>query len=299
VNHHHDREASGGDTTAIRAAFFLNLAFTVVELAGGLWTNSLAILADALHDFADSASLGLAWYMQRLSGRRRDPHYSYGYRRFSLLAALASTLTLIVGSLLVLSSAVPRLLRPEHSNAPGMIVFAVLGIVVNGLAVLRLRGATSLNAQTVAWHLLEDVLGWVAVLVVGVTLLFADLHVLDPVLSILITVYVLFNVVRNLRRTLSVFLQAVPEGIDLHRLEERIRSLPSVVGTHHTHVWSLDGIDHILTAHIVVPDAAAQEDIARVKQSIRALSEELHLGHTTLEVERESEDCHMKSSRLD
>jgi cobalt-zinc-cadmium efflux system protein len=180
-----------------------------------------------------------------------------------------------------------------------MIVFAVLGIVVNGLAVLRLRGATSLNAQTVAWHLLEDVLGWVAVLVVGVTLLFADLHVLDPVLSILITVYVLFNVVRNLRRTLSVFLQAVPEGIDLHRLEERIRSLPSVVGTHHTHVWSLDGIDHILTAHIVVPDAAAQEDIARVKQSIRALSEELHLGHTTLEVERESEDCHMKSSRLD
>jgi cobalt-zinc-cadmium efflux system protein len=298
MRHDHGRSPAEADTRSIRGAFFLNLAFTAAEIVGGLATNSLAILADALHDFGDSTSLGLSWYLQRLSGRGRDAGFSYGYRRFSLLAALTSTVVLIGGSLLVLSEAVPRLLRPQHANAPGMLVFALLGVGVNGLAALRLRGASSINARAVAWHLLEDVLGWAAVLLVSVVLLFSDLYILDPILSVLITLYVLAGVVRNLRRTLRVLLQAVPEGVDLQRLEERIHRLPKVVGTHHTHVWSLDGIDHILTAHVVVEDGASRDDIAALKQGIRAISEDLHLEHTTLEVEHESEDCHMKASPL-
>jgi cobalt-zinc-cadmium efflux system protein len=251
-NRNHSHLPAQDSTRAIRIAFLLNLAFTIIEIIGGYWTNSLAILADALHDLGDSATLGLSWQLERYSRRRKDAHFSYGYRRFSLLAALFSTVILIAGSLLVLSEAIPRLLNPEHSNASGMLLFALLGIAVNGLAAFRLRQSRSMNARVVAWHLIEDVLGWVAVLIVSVALLVADIHFLDPLLSILITLYVLYNVVNNLRKTLTLFLQGVPEGLDLYELEKRLLAIPKVHSAHHIHVWSLDGENHVLTAHVVV-----------------------------------------------
>jgi cobalt-zinc-cadmium efflux system protein len=283
--HHHDTVGN------IKVAFFLNLAFTILEIVGGLWTNSLAILSDAVHDFGDSLSLGLAWYLERYSEREGDHRYSYGYRRFSLLGALVNTVILLVGSLFLLSEAIPRLIHPEHSNAPGMVLIAVVGILVNGLAVLRLRGDRTFNARVVAWHLLEDVLGWVAVLVVSVTLLFVDIHLLDPLLSILISVYVLYNVVGNLRKTLALFLQAVPEGVDLREIEGRLMAIDSVRSTHHTHVWSIDGQHHVLTTHVVVDPEISREDIMCIKGEIDALGRELDLLHTTVEIEYEGEQC--------
>jgi cobalt-zinc-cadmium efflux system protein len=289
--HEHDHSQTG---RSLRTAFILNLSFTVLEVIVGLWTNSVAILSDSIHDLGDSLTLGLSWWLENYSNRSSDQRFSYGYRRFSLLGALISTVVLIGGSLIILSESIPRIMNPEPTNAAGMALFALVGIAVNGAAVLRLRRGQSINAQVVAWHLLEDVLGWVAVLIVGVTLLFRDIPILDPILSLLITSYVLYNVVRNLRSTLSLFLQAVPEDIELEHFEARMRSLPNVISTHHTHVWSLDGQHHVLSSHVVVPDKTRPQEIVQLKCELRELAQGLSLEHTTFEVEFQHEECGMR-----
>lgn len=291
TSHHRD-----DSILPIRTAFWLNLGFTVLEIVGGLWTNSLAILSDSLHDLGDSVSIGVSWYLERLSAKGKDRRYSYGYRRFSLLASLITATVLVFGSMVVLTEAVPRLIHPQHSNAQGMLLFAVVGIAVNGLAALRLRGGKTMNARMIAWHLIEDVLGWAAVLVVSLMLLLRDIHVLDPILSILITIYVLYNVVRNLRETVALFLQAVPESLDIEAIERRLRAIPEVRSMHHTHIWSLDGQRHVLTTHVVVAEETPKDKILQVKRAFKDLAGGLGLEHTTLEVEYENEDCLMKDS---
>lgn len=285
--HKHDN-ASG-----VKTAFFLNLGFTVFEIIGGLWTNSLAIISDALHDLGDSFSLGLTWRLEKLAEKGRTKRYSYGYRRFSLLGAVTNAVVLIGGSLFVLSEAIPRLVQPEHSNAPGMALFALVGVAVNGVAALRLKHGQKLSAQVVAWHLLEDVLGWIAILIVSVTLLFTDIHILDPILSILITLYVLYNAMRNLRKASALFLQAIPEEIDVDEIEQNLLAHEKVRSTHHTHIWSLDGEHHVLTTHVVMDPGATREDVLQVKDSIKALAGKVNLEHITVEIEYGDEVCEM------
>ncbi len=283
----------------LRLAFFLNLAFTVLEIFGGIWTNSLAILSDAIHDLGDSLSLGMAWYLERYAERGQDQRFSYGYRRFSLLGALVNSVVLVLGALLIVSRAIPRLLEPKPSDAGGMILFAVVGILVNGAAVFRLRGSRSLNTRVVAWHLLEDVLGWIAVLVVGVALLFTDNHLLDPILSILIATYVLYNVVRNLRETVGVFLQSVPSNIQMEEIMVQVSAVPHVSSTHHTHVWSLDGQHHVLTTHLVVDETLSKVDARAVKDAVKNVLAEYEFSHITLEIEFGDDDCAMAVRRID
>jgi cobalt-zinc-cadmium efflux system protein len=177
-----------------------------------------------------------------------------------------------------------------------MLAFAVVGIVVNGVAAFRVRAGKSMNARMIALHLVEDVLGWVAVLLVGLMLLLRDIHILDPILSILITMYVLYNVARNLRETVALFLQAVPENLDIHKIEGRLQAIPEVRSMHHTHLWSLDGERHVLTTHVVVGEETSKEKILDVKKAFRAIAEDLGLEHTTLEVEYENEDCFLKET---
>ena len=289
-NHEHGH-AHGQDN--LRVAFFLNLGFALLEIFGGIWTNSLAILSDAVHDLGDSLSLGLSWYLERYSKKSEDRRYSYGYRRFSLLAALLNTVILLSGSLIIMTRAIPRLMNPEQTNAPGMALMAILGIAMNGIAVLRMRSEKSENARIVAWHLLEDVLGWVAVLVVSIVLLFADLPILDPLLSILIAIYILVNVVRNLRRTLGLFLQEVPSGIDLDQIEAGIQALQSVESTHHMHAWSLEGESHVLTLHVVVEESASQQEVIALRKQIRSVLSQHDFAHMTIEIEYGPNDCMM------
>jgi cobalt-zinc-cadmium efflux system protein len=278
----------------IKIAFYLNLGFTILEIAGGIAANSLAIIADALHDLGDSFSLGLSWYFEKYSKKGNDSTFSYGYRRFSLLGALTNAALLIIGSIFILAEALPRIMHPQESSAGGMFVLAVIGVAVNGFAFLRLRGGKTLNTRIIAWHLLEDVLGWMAVLIVSVTLFFKKLYVLDPVLSILVTSYVLYNVVKNLRATVFLFLQAVPEGLDINAIEERLLTVPRVESLHHTHLWSLDGEHHVLTTHVVVDPHSTKEDVLNVKCDINGIAEELKITHTTVEIEYQEEECRMK-----
>ncbi|HXK47083.1 MAG TPA: cation diffusion facilitator family transporter [Deltaproteobacteria bacterium] len=286
---HHLHQRS--DSKSIGFAFFLNLSFAVIEFIGGIFTNSLAIMADAIHDFGDSVALGSAWVLEQLSLKRGDRQFSYGYRRFSLLGALISAGVIIIGSAFILTRAIPRVLHPEHAYAPGMLAFAVVGIAVNGAAVIRLRGTSGMNAQMVAWHLLEDVLGWAAVLAVSIVLLFKDVPFLDPLLSIIITVYILYNVLRNLGKTLGIFLQGVPEDADIEGIEKDLRACGNVLDTHHTHVWSMDGTHHVLTTHVVVDACATREDILALKGRIRTILHDHGMSHSTVEIEYADEEC--------
>ncbi len=291
-HHHHDEK---GSTGAIGFAFFLNLFFAIAEIIGGLWTNSLAILSDALHDLGDSLILGLSWILERHAGKGRTVRYSYGYRRFSLLGALVNAVILIAGSLFILIEAVPRLVNPGNPNAEGMMWFAIAGVLLNGVAVLRLRSrGRSMNARVVTWHLLEDVLGWIAVLIVSIVMQFWHLPILDPILSLLIASYILYyNVFVNFNKTIKLFLQAVPDDIDTARMEQAIRAVPHVVSLHHMHVWSLDGERHVLSAHVVVDASAGKEDVVRIKRSVKDIVLGEEIEHLTIEIEFADEDCIM------
>jgi cobalt-zinc-cadmium efflux system protein len=295
MTHDHDDDHDQGSATSaerrIGFAFFLNLAFTLIEAAGGVWTNSMAVVSDALHDLGDCLALALGWHFQRVSRRSGDEVYTFGYRRFSLLSALVMSLLLMGGGAVVLYKSIPRLLAPQATNATGMLILAGVGIVANGLAALRMHGGRSLSERLVTWHFLEDVLSWVAVLVTALVMKLFDLPILDPILSIAITAFVFWNVAKRLRETLVILLQGVPRGIVLQDVEDAIRSVPGVCDTHHVHVWSQDGEHHVLTGHVVV---AEMNDVALVSELRRRVKDELRefgITHTTLEFEDRGGPC--------
>ncbi|MFV0590104.1 MAG: cation diffusion facilitator family transporter [Draconibacterium sp.] len=287
-NHHHDHHHSG---KKIKTAFFLNLAFTIFEIFGGLYVNSVAILSDAIHDLGDSLSLGTAWYLDKKSKKGADNKFSFGYARFSLLGALINSLVLIGGSVYVVYEAVGRILEPEHSDAGGMILFAVIGITVNGYAAWKMSGGKTLNEKVVSWHLLEDVLGWAAVLIVAIVLKFKDIHYLDPALSLLITAYILWGVLRRLRDTLFVFLEGVPKEIDLPTIEHELLGIENVQSLHHTHVWSLEGEQNMFTTHLKLERISSFRQILKVKESARQILKKYHFAHYTIETELDEENC--------
>ena len=284
--HHHPES-----TQNIKIAFFLNLGFTIIEIIGGIFTNSVAILADALHDLGDSFSLGLAWYFQKLSGKGRDEKYSYGYKRFSLLGALVNSIILVVGSVFILSETIPRILHPEETNALGMIGLAILGVLVNGAAVFKLQKGSSMNERVVSLHLLEDVLGWIAVLIGSILIYFFEWFWIDPILSVLINIYVLWNVFKNLKSSLQIILQAIPADTDAQKVEKYLCQLPEIKAIHDLHIWSLDGEYNILTVHLILEKELLFETIQALKTKIRHDLEHLNIEHVTLEFELE--ECEM------
>jgi cobalt-zinc-cadmium efflux system protein len=291
--HGHDHHVTEKDVSNIKVAFFLNLAFTLIELVGGLYTNSLAILTDALHDLGDCISLGLAWFFQVKSKQGRDNTYSYGYRRFSLVGAIANSLILFSGSIFILTEAVPRLFTPAEKlpDPNGMMLLAVLGISTHLFAAWRLNKGKSINERVVALHLLEDVLGWAAVLLAGIVMRFVHLPILDPILSIGIAVFILSNVYKNFRESAQIILQAIPAHIHLPTLEGQIRALPHVKDLHDMHLWSLDGEYHILSLHIVLDTAHTMPEVHAIKAAVRKMLEDLKISHATIEVHAPGEQC--------
>ena len=287
AHHEHDHASE----RRIRTAFFLNLAFTLIEIAGGVWTNSVSVLSDALHDLGDSLALALTWRFARLSGRSGDAVFTFGYRRFSLLGGLVMGVVLLGGGAVVLLEAVPRLFSPEAANARGMFALAVGGIVVNGAAALRMHGGHGIGERIVTWHFVEDVLGWVGVLVVSIVMWFRNVPILDPILSIAITVYVLWNVGRRLKDTFVVLLQGVPPGVSLQKIEQAMREVPGVCDVHHTHIWSQDGERHVLTTHAVIECADSYDDVAAVRSLLKDRLRTLGIGHATIEIESADRPC--------
>jgi cobalt-zinc-cadmium efflux system protein len=148
-----------------------------------------------------------------------------------------------------------------------------------------------MNSRIVALHLFEDVLGWLAILIVSIIITYTELYVLDPILSIIITIYILYNVFRNLKKTIELFLQAVPDNIDLKTIENDLNSINHVISTHHTHVWSLDGDHHVISTHIVIDEQISKEDLMCIREEIKQKLRQLKFSHSTVEFEFGDKDC--------
>lgn len=289
--HHHYHHGSNDEKSGINVAFFLNLGFTILEIIGGFFTNSVAILSDALHDLGDSLSLGLAWYFEKLAKKGRSDNYSYGYRRFSVLGAIINSIILILGSIFIIREAVIRLNSPEDVHAPGMFVLAIIGIVVNGIAVLRISPGNSLNARVVRLHLLEDVFGWAAILIGAGIMMIWPIPWIDPVLSIAISVFILYQVVRRLLSSLKIVMQAIPSNVDIASIKKVILAIPEVQSIHDPHIWTLDGSYHIFTVHVVVNNDIPREQLPVIKRKVREALRETDIRHITVELEFAGEDC--------
>ena len=285
-SHNHDHHHNSGD---VKLAFFLNVGFTILEFFGGLYVNSVAIISDALHDLGDSLSLGLSWYLDYKSKQGSNRSFTFGYTRFSLLGALVNSLVLIGGSIYIINEAVVRIISPEHTDAQGMLIFAIIGVSVNGYGAWKVSKGKTLNEKVISWHLLEDVLGWAAVLIVSIVLMFKDIHYLDPALSLFITAYVLWNVLKRLKETLYLFLQGSPDEINVEELEEKFLDKDFVSETKHLHVWSLDGEQHVLTAHLILKNVASYSEIVNAKKEIREILKPYNFSHSTIEVELNKE----------
>ena len=300
-NHHHHVDtttSSEEDSTRIGWAFWLNFTFTIIEFIGGWLTNSVAIMADAVHDLGDSLSIGLAWYLSKLGHKASTEKYTYGFKRLSLMGAMINGLILVLGSIWVMSEAIPRLYNPEMPVTEGMIGLAILGIVVNGFAAYKLHGGRSMNEKVLNWHLIEDALGWVAVLAVAIVLHFVEWPILDPILSIVFTLFILVNVVRYVVQTMSLFLQGVPDLATKNAISSTLLAIQHVEEIHHVHLWSLDGEQHVLTAHVVINCAIDNEKLRQLKAEVHKRLAPFELAHTTVEFELPGEPCRDESDHL-
>ncbi len=273
-------------TKNIRTAFFLNLGFAFVELIGGIITNSVAILSDAIHDFGDSISLAIAWALQKKSNKPKDEKYSYGYKRFSLLSSVILSGILLIGSILILIEAITRLFSPQDVNAQGMLWLAILGIIINGAAALSVKKGKTLNERAVFLHIMEDVLGWIGVLVISIVMIFVHLPILDPILSISITIWVLYNVYKNLKSTFNILLQALPKDVDVKKLTKELEEIEDVISIHDLHLWTQDGISHVMTLHIV-----ANSNYDKIKEKVRQKTKNYNIDHVTIELEDSNFNC--------
>lgn len=293
-HHHHPEHAHGhvhaAGARSLRVAFFLNLAFTLVEMVGGWWTGSIAVLTDALHDAGDCLVLGTAWYLQRVAMKGRDAQYSYGYGRYSMLGGWLTSLVLVAGAIGMLVLTLPKLFAPALPHTAGMIGIALFGLLMNGLAAWKLHDGHTLNERGAYLHLLEDVLGWAAVLLGAILIHFTGWAIIDPLMSIGISLFILYNAVGTLRKGTRILMQEVPDGIDLQQVRARLLAIPHVIDLHDQHTWSLDGSFIVHTVHVVVAGADLEQALS-IKANVRATLHELGIHHATIELEWEQEDC--------
>lgn len=276
--------------TNILMAFILNLAFSVFEFVGGIFTGSVAIVSDAVHDMGDAASIGISYFLEKKSKKQPDGKYTYGYARFSVLGSIITTVILLFGSVLVIFNAVNRIIEPTEINYNGMIIFAIIGTAINFAAAFLTRDGKSLNQKAVNLHMIEDVLGWVVVLLGAIVMRFTDFALIDPIMSIGVAVFILVHAIKNLKEAIDLFLEKTPHGITIQEMREHIAQLEGVLDVHHIHIWSMDGQAHYATMHIVT-----NADAHQIKEKIRAEAREHGISHVTLELESEGEPCHEKN----
>lgn len=278
----------------ILIAFLLNLLFSLFEFVGGIFTGSVSILSDAIHDLGDAFSIGLSFFLEKKSKRQPDDIYTYGYGRYSALGGALTALFLVIGSGIVLYHAVSRIINPTEINYDGMILFAIVGLCVNFCAAFITRKGESLNQKAVNLHMLEDVLEWAAVLAGAVIMRFTDIALLDPLLSIAVALFILVNAVRHLKEAVLLFLESAPKNAPVSQIKPHLCGIDGVVDVHHIHIWSLDEHTTCATLHIVT-----NEDHAPIKNAVREKLKELGVAHATLELEAEGETCPAAHCRME
>lgn len=273
---------------SILIAFILNLFFSIFELIGGTLTNSIAIISDAIHDFGDSISIGIAYLLERKSKKKPDEKYTYGYKRYSALGAVISDTILVIGSSIVIYNAITRIINPVEVNHNGMLIFAIVGVSVNFFAVYFTKEGDSINQKAVSLHMLEDVLGWLVVLIGAFIIKLTGWSLIDPILSIIVAVYILLHALHTLKSVFDLFLEKTPNDIKIDEIKKHLKEIQDIINVHHIHIWSLDGFDNYATLHVITDTKKTSE----LKHKIREELKEFDITHVTIEIEDKDEHCH-------
>lgn len=269
----------------IKLAFFLNLGFSLFELIGGLFTGSIAILSDSIHDFGDALAIGVSYFLENFSLKKADGKLTYGYKRYSVLGAFFTSTILIVGSLIVLFNAVVRLFHPTEVHFAGMLLFSIFGIVINGYAAYKTSKSLNLNEKSVNLHMLEDVLGWIAVLVGALFIKITGWSAIDPLLSIFISIIIGYKAIKNMLEIVNVFVESVPKNIEIESIIDKVKSIHQVMDAHHVHIWSLDSESVFLTMHVQIDQKVTKKSFEAIKKEIKEKLLEEGIVHSTIELE--------------
>ena len=278
----------------ILIAFVLNVLFSAIEFIGGIVTGSVAIVSDSIHDLGDALSIGMAYYLEKLRKKQPDNKYTYGYMRYSVLGSVLTTIILIVGSVLIIWNSVDRIYHPVIINYDGMMVFAVIGMLINLGAAFVTHGGSSLNQKAINLHMLEDVLGWVVVLVGAVVMKLTNISIIDPLMSIGVALFILINATRMLIQAIDLFMEKVPDEIDTEEIKEHLMNIHGVDDVHHLHIWSLDGQRNYATVHV----ATVYDDYREVKQMVKKEMAKHGVTHVTIEIELDDEVCTDKLCKI-
>ena len=289
-NHNINHIAAPKTDRNILIAFLLNLSFSVLEFFGGLFTNSVAILSDSVHDLGDALSVGLSYILERKSKKGVDARHTYGYVRYSVLGSVVTASILVVSSILIIISSISRIITPTSVDYSGMIVFAIIGIILNSIASFVTHDKGSLNQESINLHMLEDVLGWIVVLIGAIVMNFTDISIIDPIMSIGVAIFILFGAFKNLHKIVDIFLEKTPKNIDLTAIEQSLLALDGVLDVHHIHARSIDGYNNYATLHVVVSKYSHE-----LKVKIKHTLQHQNIKHSTIELELNGEECDDKT----
>ena len=268
--------------TSIWLAFFLNLSYAIVEfIAGGIFGSS-AVLADSVHDLGDALAIGISALLETISNREEDRQYTLGYKRFSLLGAMLTAVILMIGSVLVILENITKIAHPQPVNENGILWLGIIAVTINVLASLVVRKGKTKNESILSLHFLEDTLGWLAVILMAIILRFTDWYILDPLLSLLISIFILTKAVPRFWSALKIFLDAVPEGVETSDLEKDIEALANVKSVNQLNLWTMDGLEKNAIVHVCLEEI---EHMEYCKESIRNLLKDYGFQNVTIEVD--------------
>ena len=266
----------------ILIAFILNLSFSLLEIIGGFITNSISILSGAVHDLADAASIGISYYLEKKSKHKPNYKYTYGYVRYSTLAAFITTIILLSGSLFVIYNAINRLFNPIDINYDGMIIIALIGILFNIIAVYKTKGGHSLNQEAVNLHLLQDALSWIIVLIGSILIKFTKINYIDSIMSLVISIYIIIHSLKHLKIILDLFLEKTPNNVNIRKIKKELLENKNIISIYHIHVWSLDGYNNYATLHAIINN----DEVENMKEYIKDYLKKENISHSTIEIER-------------
>ncbi len=291
-NHHsHSHHNHSLSEENISVAFFLNLFFVFIEIVGGFITNSFAILSDAIHDFGDCLAIGIAFFFEKLSNKKPDKKYTYGYKRYSLLSAIITSLILVIGSIAIIFGSIERFKNPEEIKSLPMLIIAFFGVIINGLAALKTSHGKSANEKAINLHMLEDVFGWIAVLIGSIFIHFFKWYFVDTLLSVIISFFLLYHSVKNILDTVNVLLEKTPENFDIDEYTTNVLMIPGVENVHHIHIWSLNGECTLGTIHIKLREDFFPEKYSQTQKEVIQMSNSFGIDHITLQIDIENSSC--------
>ena len=274
----------------IKIAFLLNLIFSIIEAIGGILTNSISIISDSLHNLGDSITIGINYIFEKKSKKLTNKDYSYGYLKYTMLGSLIASFVLLVGSVVIIYNVIPRLIKPLEVNYDAMIIFGIFGLLINLYATVKIMRSKEKDKK-INTHMIEDTIIWLFILTGSICIKVFDLVIIDPILSLLIAIYILYQVYKYMKNIYNIFMEKVPKNVKIDEIKKDIEENENIDNVHHIHIWSMDGINNYMTAHIHLNKILSEDEIIIIKNDIKNKLKEDKISQITLEVEYFNEKC--------